>query len=145
MDKKVLSALIGLVGAINSNGKTEYTDNVVRDAVLGSAASDEKKLQDCQHDMVEKIHREKFKIAPNCATCQSPCGNTSDYPFEKYDEWSPEQRRIKELILGEAERIVRYMQAGQELPEIVYKAIAYVSYDLRIESYEKLLEEMKTW
>ena len=69
----IISALIGLVGAVSNNGKTEQTDRVIREAFLclKDAGSEE--------EMVQKIHAEKFIIAPDCATCLNPCGNTSDY------------------------------------------------------------------
>ena len=54
MNEKIISALVGLAGAIGNNGKTEYTDLIVMNALL------------------------------NCETCPTPCGNTSDYDIEKF-------------------------------------------------------------
>ena len=75
--EKVISALIGLTGAVANNGKTEHTDQVVREAVLQLSDSSR------EAELVEKIHTEKLRIAPDCATCTHPCGNTSDYEIEK--------------------------------------------------------------
>lgn len=75
--EKVISALIGLTGAVANNGKTEHTDQVVREAVLQLSDSSR------EAELVEKIHTEKHRIAPDCATCTHPCGNTSDYEIEK--------------------------------------------------------------
>lgn len=74
----IISALIGLVGAVSNNGKTEQTDRVIREAFLclKDAGSEE--------EMVQKIHAEKFIIAPDCATCLNPCGNTSDYDMTQF-------------------------------------------------------------
>ena len=74
----IISALIGLVGAVSNNGKTEQTDSVIREAFLclTDAGSEE--------EMVQKIHAEKFIIAPDCATCFNPCGNTSDYDMAQF-------------------------------------------------------------
>lgn len=74
----IISALIGLVGAVSNNGKTEQTDRVIREAFLclTDAGSEE--------EMVQKIHAEKFIIAPDCATCLNPCGNTSDYDMAQF-------------------------------------------------------------
>lgn len=74
----IISALIGLVGAVSNNGKTEQTDSVIREAFLclTDAGSEE--------EMVQKIHAEKFIIAPDCATCLNPCGNTSDYDMAQF-------------------------------------------------------------
>lgn len=135
MDKKVLSALIGLVGAIGNNGKTKDTDMIIRKAFLS----------DSEEDLAEMVRREKYQISPNCETCKSPCGNTSDYPLDKFDLWTKEQQDIKYKVLDEVRRITNVIPNDQELPEVVYKAISSVGYDLQENSYLKILEEMKAW
>ena len=129
MYRKTLSALIGLVGAESNNGKTEDTDAIVRQALLRMH----------EEDWSERIREEKFRIAPNCATCSAPCGNTSDYPMEKMESWSA----IREQGIGELQRIAA--TEGDTLPEIVYRAIAYIGYDLEEDAYQRLLEDMKKW
>ena len=133
MYRKTLSALIGLVGAESNNGKTEDTDAIVRQALLHMH----------EEDWSERIREEKFRIAPNCATCSAPCGNTSDYPIEKMESWSADQRAIREQVIGELQRIAA--EEGNTLPEIVYRAIAYIGYDLEEDAYQRLLEDMKKW
>ena len=133
MYRKTLSTLIGLVGAESNNGKTEDTDAIVRQALLRMH----------EEDWSERIREEKFRIAPNCATCSAPCGNTSDYPMEKFESWSADQRAIREQVIGELQRIAA--AEGDTLPEIVYRAIAYIGYDLEEDAYQRLLEDMKKW
>ena len=133
MYRKTLSALIGLVGAESNNGKTEDTDAIVRQALLRMH----------EEDWSQRIREEKFRIAPNCATCSAPCGNTSDYPMEQFESWSADQRAIREQVIRELQRIAAV--EGDALPEIVYRAIAYIGYDLEEEAYQRLLEDMKKW
>lgn len=133
MYRKTLSALIGLVGAESNNGKTEDTDAIVRQALLRMH----------EEDWSQRIWEEKFRIAPNCATCSAPCGNTSDYPMKKMESWSADQRAIREQVIGELQRIAA--AETEALPEIVYRAIAYIGYDLEEEAYQRLLEDMKKW
>ena len=133
MYRKTLSALIGLVGAESNNGKTEDTDAIVRQALLRMH----------EEDWSQRIREEKFRIAPNCATCSAPCGNTSDYPMERFESWSADQRAIREQVIGELQRIAA--AEGDALPEIVYQAIAYIGYDLEEDAYQRLLEDMKKW
>lgn len=133
MYRKTLSALIGLVGAESNNGKTEDTDAIVRQALLRMH----------EEDWSQRIREEKFRIAPNCATCSAPCGNTSDYPMEKFESWSADQRAIREQVIRELQRIAAV--ESDSLPEIVYRAIAYIGYDLEEEAYQRLLEDMKKW
>lgn len=75
---RIISALIGLVGAMSNNGKTERTDSVVREAFLRLTDGDN------EEETVQKIHVEKFAIAPDCANCLNPCGNTSDYDMAQF-------------------------------------------------------------
>ena len=75
---RIISALIGLVGAMSNNGKTERTDSVVREAFLRLTDGDS------EEETVQKIHAEKFAIAPDCANCLNPCGNTSDYDMAQF-------------------------------------------------------------
>ena len=129
MYRKTLSTLIGLVGAESNNGKTEDTDAIVRQALLRMH----------EEDLSQRIREEKFRIAPNCATCSAPCGNTSDYPMEKMESWSA----IREQVIRELQRIAAV--ENDALPEIVYRAIAYIGYDLEEDAYQRLLEDMKKW
>lgn len=131
-NRNILSALIGLAGAMNNNGKTETTDQVVLAALLAEDSM----------EVVEKIRAEKFRISPNCATCEMPCGNTSDYNMNLWNQSPEEIILIKQRVVeGLTEIARRYRNAGK-LPDVVYKAIAYLGYDLQIESYEIILEEL---
>ena len=67
---KVISALIGLVGAVSNNGRTEQTDEVIREVFLHLREPDR------EEEMVRQIHAVKNVVAPDCAVCKNPCGNT---------------------------------------------------------------------
>lgn len=131
MNEQIISALIGLVGAVQNNGKTDSTDAVIRRALLSEA----------DIGCVDEIHREKFRISPDCATCQSPCGNTSDNPPEAFRGWTGEERTKKEQIWEEILRIVKNTSPESALPEPVLKGIACLGYRLDAESYQELMEE----
>ncbi len=132
---RILSALIGLSGAISNNGKTQQTDSLVMQAML-SPDSDE---------MVSRIHREKYTISPNCATCQFPCGNTSDYDMELFYDATREEILSKLEMLEELKKLTGRLQRENrtQLPEVAYRAIACLGYGLAAESYRKLTEELK--
>lgn len=130
--KKILSALIGLVGTVSNNGKTENTDHVIITALLS----------DDSEEIVATIHKEKYQISPNCESCQLPCGNTSDYDIDQFDRWSGEVKLIKEEIIEKLIGVAKDCKSNEQLPKIVYKAIAYLGYDLQIESYQSLLEDL---
>ena len=127
----ILSALIGLVGATNNNGTTDQTDDIVRAALLADADSEE---------MITCIHKEKFLIAPNCASCTAPCGNTSDYDMTRFADTESETLNAK-LAVIDALRVLA--AKGGKLPQAVYTAISYLGYELDMESYLDILEELK--
>ena len=132
----IISALIGLVGAVSNNGKTEQTDQVIREAFLHLTDQNSGKV------MVQKIHEEKFHIAPDCATCLNPCGNTSDYNMTQYYAADTEIIEAKQqLVLAIRNRLLSSTPAA-DIPETVYRGIAYLGYALEPEAYEKIVQEL---
>lgn len=129
----IISALIGLVGAVSNNGKTEQTDRVIREAFLclKDAGSEE--------EMVQKIHAEKFSIAPDCATCLNPCGNTSDYDMTQFYAADANVIAAKRDMI---ETICKKMGLLEHVPEDVYQGIAYLGYDLEPEAYVQIQQKI---
>lgn len=131
---KIISALIGLVGACGSNQKTENTDGIVLSALAFAGLH-----PDCSEDdiaaAVSEIHADKYAISPNCATCIMPCGNTSDYDMSRIYNAPDDIRKIKLDIISDIRLIAeKAVRSGRELPteeiELIYRALAYVSYDI---------------
>lgn len=138
MNERIISALVGLSGACGNNGKTKYTDSVVRNALLNCYSSVD------EDDIVNAIIKEKYTIAPNCETCFAPCGNTSDYDMGKFHQ-NKELRGIKEELIKETVELVKRLDSSLEieLPIEIYKAISYFGYDLSIDSYQELINTLK--
>ena len=148
MDLKVLSALIGLCGAVSNNGKTENTDRVVLEAILSQEPE----------NAIQRIHEEKYRISPDCASCPAPCGNTSDGDLSRWNEAPEHIRRLKEEVMagldrmaeGRAKSMTENLCRTQEpeVPEVVYRAISWLGYvslnfELGEETGRELLEEIK--
>lgn len=148
MDLKVLSALIGLCGAVSNNGKTENTDRVVLEVILSQEPE----------KAVRRIHEEKYKISPDCASCPAPCGNTSDGDLSRWNEAPEHIRRLKEEVMAGLERMAEARAKSMtenlcrtqepEVPEVVYRAISWLGYvslnfELGEETGRELLEEIK--
>ena len=127
---RIIGALIGLVGAINNNGKLVDTDQVVREALLSEDSE----------EILGRIREEKYAISPGCATCETPCGNTSDYDTTRFANLDAETLQLKMRVV-EALREVAGRREG-ELPDVVYQALSYLGYDLQPVSYIDLLQEM---
>ena len=77
----LLGSLVGLARATTSEPKTEDTDEVLNAGLRLAAQPDapEEKLR----RMLDIVRTEKHRVAPNCATCAMPCGNTSDYDLAR--------------------------------------------------------------
>lgn len=126
---RIISALIGLVGAVSNNGKTKQTDQVIREAFRRLPDADS------QEETVQKIHTEKFTIAPDCATCQNPCGNTSDYDMTQFYGTDAKIIAAKRDLI---EAIRQNLCSSENVPEAVYQGIACLGYDLESEAYAQI-------
>ena len=130
---RIISALIGLVGAVSNNGKTERTDSVVREAFLRLTDGDS------EEETVQKIHAEKFAIAPDCANCLTPCGNTSDYDMAQF---YAADVKIIAAKRDRIEAICKKMSSSEIITETVYQGIAYLGYDLEPEAYAQIQQKI---
>ena len=129
----IISALIGLVGAVSNNGKTEQTDSVIREAFLCLTDTGS------EEEMVQKIHAEKFSIAPDCATCLNPCGNTSDYDMAQFYAADAKVISAKRDLV---ETVCKKLGSSENVPEDVYQGIAYLGYDLEPEAYAQIQQKI---
>lgn len=148
-EDRIISALIGLVGACNNNPKTADTDSLVIKALafpLLCPEYDDKALQ----EMINDIYSEKNSIAPGCAACMAPCGNTSDYDMRRIYEADDAIRKVKLQILEKIQKLAAYICNNQEKGIIpytdigfFYKALSYISYDMDEAVFLGLLDEIE--
>lgn len=148
-EDRIISALIGLVGACSNNPKTAQTDDLVIKALafpLLYPGYDDKMLR----KMVDDIHAEKNSVAPGCAVCAAPCGNTSDYDMRRIYEADDGIRRVKLQILEKLRQLAAHVCSSREsgtIPYtdngIFYKALSYVSYDMEEADLLELLNEVE--
>ena len=135
-ENKIISALIGLVGACSNNPKTENTDLVVIRALAFPLTRPEANAENLQA-LIEEIYTEKYTIAPGCAVCQSPCGNTSDYDMSRIYNAEVDIRSLKMKILSVLQELAADIYGRQKLDalpvksmELFYKALSYISFDM---------------
>ncbi|MCH5197775.1 MAG: hypothetical protein J1E34_02610 [Oscillospiraceae bacterium] len=139
-EDRIISALIGLIGACNNNPKTKETDNLVIKAL---AASSDTRNADA---ITYEILAEKKRISPGCAVCQMPCGNTSDYDMNRIYTASDEIKTLKLQILCEIRETAEFIYKNdvplsEEKTEFFYKALSYLSCDIEKEPLNALLNE----
>ena len=147
-DNKIISALIGLVGACNNNPKTENTDRVVIKALAFSLTHPEADIETL-HALIEEIHTEKYAIAPSCAVCQTPCGNTSDYDMNRIYNAETDVRDLKLKMLSALKELAADLYSYQKLNvlsaedmEIFYRVLAYISFDMEKNSLLAFWDEV---
>ena len=148
-EDRIISALIGLVGACNNNPKTAGTDNLVIKALafpLLYPEHDEEALR----QMIDDIYSEKNSVAPGCVTCATPCGNTSDYDMRRIYEADDAIRKVKLQILEKIQKLAAYICNNQESGRIpyedcgfFYKALSYISYDMDEAVFLGFLDELE--
>lgn len=132
-DEAVIGALIGLAGACNNNPKTPQTDSLLLHALAGK--------QDA-----EAVRAEKFAVAPDCAACANPCGNTSDYDMDRLYTADAEIRETKLQIITALRKAAKgLLHVSEPETELFYKALLYVGSDLDIEPLRELLAEVQAF
>ena len=141
IEDRIISVLIGLVRACNNNTKTADTDSLVIKALafpLLCPKYDDKAIS----KIIDEIHTEKNSVAPGCAVCTAPCGNTSDYDMRRIYEADDSVRKVKLQILEKLQELAAYACHNREIDsEFFYKALSYVSYDMDGAKLLELLNE----
>ena len=122
----LLGALVGLARSTSSEPKTENTDAVLN-AGLRLAAQPDAPAETLQR-MLDITRAEKHAVAPNCATCAMPCGNTNDYDLARL--WSaPEPiRPLKLQMLSAAFSLAQRHPRG-EAQTAIYQVLFTLAED----------------
>lgn len=61
-----------------------------------------------------EIHTEKYTIVPNCAVCQTPCENTSDYDMNRIYNAEADVRDLKLKMLSVLKELAADIYSGQK-------------------------------
>lgn len=109
-------------GTLNTSQKNEDADN----SALGCELA----------QMTDRVHEEKFKQVPDCALCQSPCGNTSDYDVSLFRESPASNQKLNLEIIAGLEKIaysIRQKKAelslDDDISSLFFRALAVTSFD----------------
>lgn len=147
-EDRIISVLVGLAGACSNNPKTPDTDSLILKALAFPVLcpeADEESLA----EVVDGLYAEKNAIAPNCAECAFPCGNTSDYDMSRIYEAKEEIRKLKLRIISRLRKMAAYVCQCREQGRNVEldggflcRVISYISFDLEEEPLQELLGEI---
>lgn len=175
-EKELVGALIGLAKACNVHLKTENTDSIIVKSlaaisvvskstitnnapVLDVEGQDEcagnidKSTKAQQIDkLLKSVREEKLVVAPDCATCLAPCGNTDEFNLDELQspEVSQDVRNLKIELLNVSCKLafkilngnIKNTEAGIKL---LYKALCVTSYDVTEERVQIVLGELETY
>lgn len=122
----LLGALVGLARATTSEPKTEDTDEVLN-AGLRLAAQPDAPQERLQR-MLAIVQTEKHRVAPNCASCAMPCGNTNDYDLALLWAAPEAVRTLKLRMLAAAFALAQKRPQG-EAQTTVYQVLFTLAED----------------
>ena len=123
---ELLGALVGLARATTSEPKTDDTDDVLN-AGLRLAAQPDAPAEKLQR-MLTIVRTEKHRVAPNCASCAMPCGNTAEYDLARLWNAPPAIRELKLQMLSAAVRLAQSRPSG-EAQTAVYQVLFTLAED----------------
>ena len=112
----LLGVLVGLARSTFSEEKTEDTDRVLAAGLR--LAADPDAQEDALLRMTKVAAAEKLRVAPNCATCAMPCGNTSNYDLAQLWNAPGEICALKVRLLS-----ALFALAGRKTTEQIRKEI----------------------
>ena len=138
LQDELTGALIGLAKACGNNPRTEDTTHILIEGLF-TTITNVNFNDETLREMIAKVHAEKERVVPNCATCASPCGNTSDYDMKEIWEADEDIRSLKSLILfgirGMAAYAYHAAVLGYEdetVNAFFYKALSFLGFDLEM-------------
>ena len=139
LQDELTGALIGLAKSCGNNPKTEDTTGILIEGLF-TTITNVNFNDETLREMIAKVHAEKQRIVPNCATCAAPCGNTSDYEMKKLWNADEDIRSLKSLILFGIRGMAAYAYhaavlgyGDEEVNDFFYKALSILGYDMDME------------
>lgn len=112
--------------ATTSEPKTVNTDEVLN-AGLRLAAQPDAPAEKLQK-MLDIARTEKQAVAPNCATCAMPCGNTADYDLTRL--WNaPAALRALKLRLLDALLTLAEQRPDADAQYVIYQGLFTLAED----------------
>ena len=139
LQDELTGALIGLAKSCGNNPKTEDTTGILIEGLF-ITITNVNFNDETLREMIAKVRAEKQRIVPNCATCASPCGNTSDYEMKELWNANEDIRSLKSLILFGIRGMAAYAYHAavlgyqdDEVNDFFYKALSILGYDMDME------------
>ena len=99
LQDELTGALVGLARAADNS--PDANDNTWRLMIEGlfTAVTNVNFNEKTLRELIEKVHGEKTRLAPDCSVCSSHCGRTGDYDMNNLWNAQEDIRSLKSLIL----------------------------------------------
>ena len=149
LQDELTGALIGLARAISGDSaSSESAYRILIDGLFATITNvnfDDEAIR----ELLEQVHAEKNRLAPNCAGCAASCGRTQDYDMRDMWEADEDIRSLKSLILfgirGTAAYAYHAMALGytdEELNRFFCKALFALGEDWGMEELLPIVLEV---
>ena len=139
LQDKLTGALIGLARASDGNEVTAETDKLLLEGLFATVTNvnfDD----DAINKLIERVHKEKNRLVPDCSICASPCSRTEDYDLSRLWGDNEDIRSLKSLILFGIKGMAAYTwharvlgYENKEINHFFYEALFNVGEDLSME------------
>jgi hydroxylamine reductase len=139
LQDQLTGALIGLAKACGNTPGDAQTDRLIVEGLfttLTNVSFDNTTIS----QLIQRVHREKDRLSPACASCSDPCGNSTDYDLARIWNADEDIQSLKSLILFGIRGMAAYAYHGMVLdyanPEVnafFYRALTALSEDLSTE------------
>lgn len=142
---RLIGACIGLARTCESreDQMTIYTNSLLQAGF--SAVKTSAENVSFMQALIEDMHREKFRISPDCYTCQAPCGKTSDFVVKQFSE---KEIQVLDDVCQLAELLQSKGKAGLEEPKgnlLLRKAALWLGLELDSETLDLLIQEFQEY
>ena len=156
----ILSLAVMIELFINDNDKSNDDESRNKNIELNKDIKSKSELADTMvnesdkeqqlEELLQKVREEKLAVAPDCATCLNPCGNTDEYNLDELQ--SPEVgqnvRDLKMELLNTSYKLAfNILHDNIEDKETgikaLYKALCVISYDVTEERVRIVLNELE--
>ena len=98
---------------------------------------------------LKKVREEKDTVAPDCAVCAAPCGNTSEYDVSNIWKHETDVRGVETAILFGIREMAAIIypavvmgKMDAEVNEFFYKALCMISYGMSKEDLLPVVQEL---
>ena len=140
LQDQLTGALIGLARACEDPSlPTESTYRILIEGLF-TTITNVNFNEETVRGLIQKVHEEKERLVPDCASCGSPCGKTDDYDLSLVWNADEDTRSLKSLILFGIRGVAAYayhaMVLGytdQKLNQFICKALFAVGEDWGLE------------